>query len=106
MRSQKDAKFSDLCDRVGRGEITEEDKKFLLSRVKDCPDEMNNEKFKDGTLSIIVTTNNHRNFVNKQKLHDLLPNQTEYSCNSIDRVANMPQKHFPNKLIKLIDSFF
>ena len=34
MRSQKDPHFSDLCDRVGRGKITDEDEKYLRSRVQ------------------------------------------------------------------------
>ena len=63
----------------------------------DCPDENNNEKFKDGSLSIVVTTNSLRNQINKQKLADLLPDATEYSCNSIDRVVNMPQKKCSQK---------
>ena len=31
MRSQKDPLFSNLCDRVGRGKITDEDEIFLQS---------------------------------------------------------------------------
>ena len=34
MRSQTDPHFSDLCDRVGRNEISEEDERFLISRIK------------------------------------------------------------------------
>ena len=34
MRSQKDPDFSNLCDRVGRGKINDDDEKFLKSRVQ------------------------------------------------------------------------
>ena len=57
MRSQKDPFFSDLCDRVGRGQITESDKEFFMSRIVPCDSENNNESFKSGRLLIIVTTN-------------------------------------------------
>ena len=90
MRSQKDPYFSSLCDRVARGRITEEDKKYLLSRVIDTETENQNENFKLGKICIIVTTNPKRNFVNSQKLSTLLPNVKEYSCYSTDRVTNLP----------------
>ena len=32
MRSQEDPYFSCLCDRVGRGNITDEDEKYLVRR--------------------------------------------------------------------------
>ena len=57
MRSQKDPKFSELCDRVGRGKITIEDEKYLQSRIQSTESENCNENFKNGSLSIIVTTN-------------------------------------------------
>ena len=57
MRSQKDPYFSDVCDRVGRGTITEEDKSFFLSRIVPCESENQNENFQSGRLIIIVTTN-------------------------------------------------
>ena len=90
MRSQKDPYFSSLCDRVGRGRLNEEDKKYLKSRVTNTETEKNNENFKTGKISIIVTTNKKREFVNSQKLDILLPNEREYSCNSIDRITNLP----------------
>ena len=34
MRSQKDPFCSDLCDRVGRGNLTEDDENYLNSRVQ------------------------------------------------------------------------
>ena len=57
MRSQKDPQFSDLCDRVARNKITEEDERWLISRIKPTNSENDNESFKEGKLSIIVTTN-------------------------------------------------
>ena len=42
MRSHSDLEFSSLCDRVGRNTITEEDEKFLRSRIKTSPNEKSN----------------------------------------------------------------
>ena len=92
MRSKEDAEFSLLCDRVAQGEVTEADEQFLKSRVKDTESEKDNEKFKLGKLSIIVTTNKKREAVNEEKLASLLPGIREYSCNSIDRVTNVPMQ--------------
>ena len=64
MRSQKDPTFSDLCDRVGRGKITEEDEIYLRSRIKTTESENCNQKFKEGKISIIVTTNKKRELKN------------------------------------------
>ena len=74
MRSQKDQQFSSLCDRVGRGKITKEDEDYLNSRIRNTDNEMDNEKFKTGKISIIVTTNKKRELVNKKKLDELLSN--------------------------------
>ena len=90
MRSSRDLFFSNLCDRVGRGKINEEDEKYLNSRVQFTDSEKSNEKFKLGELSIIVTTNKKRNLINGQKLTELLPNGELYICNSVDRVKNLP----------------
>ena len=99
MRSQKDPYFSSLCDRVGRGKINDEDEKFLRSRIQITESEQNNENFKNGNLSIIVTTNRKRNLVNSTKLSELLPKEKEYTCNSIDRVKNLPgPRKLPAKL--------
>ena len=90
MRSQADPFFSDLCDRVGRGNLTENDEEYLRSRIKFNDSENANENFKSGKLSIIVTTNSKKDLINHQKLNSLLPEEQEYSCNSIDRVTNLP----------------
>ena len=57
MRSHSDVEFSSLCDRVGRNRINDADEIFLRSRIQTCPNENNNEYFKTGKLSIIVTPN-------------------------------------------------
>ena len=93
MRSQKDPYFSDLCDRVGRGKINNEDEKYLKSLIQFNNSENSNENFKNGCLSIIVTTNRKRNLVNSQKLSELLSQEKLYICNSVDLVKNVPGKH-------------
>ena len=98
MRSQKDPHFSDLCDRVGRGKINDNDEMFLRSRIRDTELEQNNESFQKGTLSIIVTTNKKKDLINKQKLANLLPHVKEYTCNSVDRVTNLPDRKLPGRL--------
>ena len=75
MRSHSDLEFSSLCDRVGRNRITEADEAFLKSRICPSPNEKENNSFKNGKLSIIVTTNMKREFVNSKLLSDLLPNE-------------------------------
>ena len=92
MRSQTDPNFSSLCDRLGRGTITKEDEEFLRSRIQPTISEKDNDNFKTGKLSIIVTVNKKKNLINTQKLEELIPNQKEYKCNSIDRVTNVPGK--------------
>ena len=63
MRSQKDPEFSDLCDRVGRGNLTDKDMILLNSRVQSNESEMMNESFKEGKLLIIVTTNKKKDLI-------------------------------------------
>ena len=98
MRSQKDPEFSHLYDRVGRGAINDEDEKFLRSRVKCTKAEEYNENFKSGILSIIVTTHKKKDLFNSPKLANLLPDENEYVCNSIDRVTNLPNRKLPSRL--------
>ena len=98
MRSMNDPDFSNLCDRVGRGRISKEDEAFLRSRVQDTELESDNENYKTGKLSIIVTTNKKKEMVNKEKLDKLLPYEKEYVCNSIDRVTNLPGKKLPKQM--------
>ena len=90
MRCQHDPVFSSLCDMVARGNITDEVERYLNSRVQETESENDNDKFKYGHLSIIVTTNPKRNLINEQKLDQLLPNEKEYHCDSTDRITNLP----------------
>ena len=90
MRSQADPQFSALSDRVKTGKINERDIAFFNSRIVDCPSERVNENFKSGKLSIIVTTNSKKDFINHQKLEQLLPEEKEFVCDSKDRVVNLP----------------
>ena len=99
MRSNKDKEFSSLCDRIGRGNITEEDEKYLNARVKETDSENDNENFKLGNFSIIVTTNKLKDVINKKKLAELIPDEREYICNSVDRITNLPCGYdVPDKL--------
>ena len=99
MRCQNDFEFASLCDRVARGTLTEKDEIYLRSRVKSTASENDNNMFKSGKLSIIVTTNKKRNLINTEKLAKLLPNDREYVCNSTDRITNLPSGHkVPDRL--------
>ena len=98
MRSRADPYFSDLCDRVARGKITEEDIGYLSSRIINTDSENDNESYKKGKLSVIVTTNKKKDLYNSQKLQTLLPDRKEFVCNSIDRVTNVPCKSIPERM--------
>ena len=91
MRSAQDQEFSNLCDRVGINEITDEDEKWFKSRILPTESENDNEKFKSGAFSIIVTTNTKRDLINRDKLETLIPNEKTYTCNSVDSVTNLPK---------------
>ena len=88
MRSQ-DSHFNEICDRVGEGIITKEDEQFFQSRVESTELEMDNELFKEGRLSIVVTTNKNRDQINMEKLNTLLPNERTYVCQCLDRTINV-----------------
>ena len=98
MRSRDDPYFSDLCDRVGKGEISSEDERFLNSRIQSCASEHTNESFKDGNLSIIVTTNKRKDYINALKLSHLLPDEKEYVCRGVDRATNLPDQRLSEKV--------
>ena len=91
MRSAQDPDFSELCDRVGLDEITDKDEEWFKSRILPTESENDNEKFKSGVFSIIVTTNKKRDLINKEKLDKLIPNEKSYTCNSVDRATNLPK---------------
>ena len=60
MRSQKDPEFGEVCDKVARGNLEEKHTKYLRKLVRPCPSINDNENFKSGKVSIIVTTNEKR----------------------------------------------
>ena len=75
---------------ISLNRLNQEDVNYLESRVKNTESENTNENFKMGKIRIILTTNKKREFVNKKKLASLLNNDEEFSCNSVDRIANLP----------------
>ena len=92
-----DEVFAGMCDRVGKGDITEEDEAYLQSRVQPTILENDNDNFKNGKISIIVTTNKRREEINLDKLNKLLPNEVTYECSSVDRVMNVPKANVLSK---------
>merc|ERR1712081_108664 len=68
IRSQGEIAFGETCDRIARDEITDDDVEFLQTLVRKCPNEEDNECFKNGDISIIVTTNDKREKINNAKL--------------------------------------
>ena len=95
MRSKGDAEFGEVCDRIGRGTITEDDEKYLKNLVRQSPNENDNELFKSGEICIIVTTNLKREKINEEKLTNLLPNERVYSNESVDKCTNQPNADPP-----------
>ena len=91
MRCQTDEEFGNICDRVGKGILLLQDETYLKSRVQSTPLEEENENFKNGKISIIVTTNKRREEINLEKLEKLIKNETAYNCFSTDRVMNVPK---------------
>ena len=89
MRCSQDQEFNSICDRVGEGEITQQDEHFFRSRILPTTLEEDNENFKNGKLAIAVTTNRHREQINLDKLNKLLPTERSYTCHSIDRALNI-----------------
>ena len=92
MRCLADPYFAELSDRIQRNKLLKEDIKFLKSRIVECPAESFNESFKSGKLVIVVTTNDKKDLINNDKLKELLPDEKEFNCNSIDRVVNLPPR--------------
>ena len=90
MRCPSDLPFAALCDRVGINNISSDDVEFFKSRIvtEEIEEEQDNENFKTGLVSIIVTTNEDREAINLSKLRALLPAAEEYVCLSNDRVTN------------------
>ena len=57
MRCNKDQYFNTICDRVGEGKIEPQDEKFFQSRIIETDLENDNNLFKEGKLSIVVSEN-------------------------------------------------
>ena len=89
MRSANDQQYGLICDRVGENTFTKEDELFFQSRIVETDLEMDNENFKNGKMSIIVTTNKYREKINNEKLEALLPHERTYVCNSLDSSKNV-----------------
>ena len=92
MRSQ-DNEFSKICDLVRKGVCDEEVTKYMESHIKTCPNENDNTRYAHGKLSIIVTTNEAREKINREKLDKLLPEKKTFYASAIDQstnVANAP----------------
>ena len=88
MRSIEDPQFSALCDRVGTNSLTQNDVRLLEQRIQPCPQENDNDQYKDGKLLILVTDNKRREAINDDKLQ-LIDGEAS-SFDAIDR-ANTPK---------------
>ena len=95
MRCNKDQYFNTICDRVGEGKIEPQDEKFFQSRILETDLENDNNLFKEGKLSIVVTTNKHRDEINMEKLNKLLPSERTYTCTSVDQTLNVSEAKAP-----------
>ena len=96
MRSQKDTKFGEVCDRIAQNIITEDDENYLREMIRPCPHENDNEMFREGKISIIVTTNDKREHINKEKLQKLLPDEDEVSNIATDHCTNQNDAPLPS----------
>ena len=88
MRSQDD-KYSEVCDQVRRGELTTEVKEYLKACEKPCPSENDLQKYQQGKISIIVTTNVDRKKINSEKLHSLISDQPAVHVACVDKSTNV-----------------
>ena len=57
--------------------------------VRKCPNANDHEMYKSGKLCIIVTTNEERERINNEKLHQLLPDKRSYIVSSSDEATNI-----------------
>ena len=88
MRSQ-DNEFSIICDKVRKGICDSSIQKYMKLHVKKCPNANDHEMYKSGKLCIIVTTNEERERINNEKLHQLLPEKKSYIVSSSDEATNI-----------------
>ena len=95
MRSKGDNEFGELCDRIARNELTDQDEKTLESFVRDSPNENNNEMYQSGDIGILVTTNEKREKINQEKLNNLLPSEDIVSNYCKDKCTNIIDAPLP-----------
>eukprot|EP00092_Neocalanus_flemingeri_P022722 GFUD01024642.1.p1 GENE.GFUD01024642.1~~GFUD01024642.1.p1 ORF type:complete len:2733 (+),score=580.47 GFUD01024642.1:994-8199(+) len=88
MRSQ-DNEFSTICDLVRKGVCDEQVQKYMESHIRTCPNENDNQKYAEGKLSIIVTTNDAREKINLEKLEKLLPTKKTFFASAKDQATNL-----------------
>ena len=62
---------------------------FPRTGVRDTQSENLNDNFKDGKLSIIVTTNAERLSINRELLDFLLPGKKSFVVSSVDKATNI-----------------
>ena len=62
--------------------------RYLDSRILNTESEKSNENFKNGMISIIVTTNKRRQSINEKKLETLIKYKKEYICCAEDHSTN------------------
>ena len=89
MRSQDD-EFSEICDLVRKGICDDKVIEYMKKHVRDCPNVDDNNKFAEGKLSIIVTTNDAREKINQEKLDKLLPLKKTFYVSALDQSTNTP----------------
>ena len=87
MRSQ-DHEFSVICDHVRKGICNAKVQEYMKKHVRECPNENDHEMYKLGKLCIIVTTNEERERINREKLHNLLPHRKSFIVSSSDEATN------------------
>ena len=95
MRSKGDEEFGDVCDRIGHGTITSSDESFLRQLIRKCPNEDKNDMFREGKISIIVTTNLKRVHINDSKLTNLIDDEQEVSNICVDICTNIENAPSP-----------
>ena len=88
MRSS-DGDYSNICDKVRRGEKTPDVISYFNIRVKPCQNEDNLKMHQQGKICIIVTSNKHRTKINLDKLQKLIPDQLPVSIVSSDKSTNV-----------------
>ena len=62
---------------------------YLQKLVRPCPSTDENENFKTGKTSIIVTTNEKRKGINREKIEKLLPYEATVILSATDRSTNI-----------------